>query len=250
MPLRIITWLVSLGIHGGFALAMLLPAGGAALQTGAGEDTMVVEQGIAIEGFAKMGEDQVSLEEVEATPVMAAVSQPLPEEVKPIDELAVIGSEAGPQQENVQTTEIEEIKEPDPNQEEVKEPEKEVVEQPLPPQIAAVQQESVVAMRESSGQEQKGGNATAHSQYIGALRTHLERHKINPRTNLIGIAVVRFKVNAAGELLEREIATSSGKKALDDAAIASIEKSAPFPKMPAGLNETIELSVPFRFTVR
>ena len=207
---------------------MLLPAGGAALQTGAGEDTMVVEQGIAIEGFAKMGEDQVSLEEVEATPVMAAVLQPLPEEVEPIEEQEVISSKEGPQQEDL------------------KEPEEEVVEQPLPPQIAAVQQESVVAMRESSGQEQKGGDATAHSQYVGALRTHLERHKINPRTNLVGTAVVRFKVNAAGELLEREIATSSGKKALDDAALASIEKSAPFPKMPGGLSETIELSVPFR----
>lgn len=232
MPLRILTWLISLGIHAGFALAMLLPAGGAALQTGAGEDTMVVEQGIAIEGFAKMGEDQVSLEEVEATPVMAAVSRPLPEEVEPIEEQEVISSKEGPQQEDL------------------KEPEEEVVEQPLPPQIAAVQQESVVAMRESSGQEQKGGDATAHSQYVGALRTHLERHKINPRTNLIGTAVVRFKVNAAGELLEREIATSSGKKALDDAALASIEMSAPFPKMPEGLSETIELSVPFRFTVR
>jgi len=232
MPLRILTWLISLGIHAGFALAMLLPAGGAALQTGAGEDTMVVEQGIAIEGFAKMGEDQVSLEEVEATSVMAAVSQPLPEEVEPIEEQEVISSKEGPQQEDL------------------KETEEEVVEQPLPPQIAAVQQESVVAMRESSGQEQKGGDATAHSQYVGALRTHLERHKINPRTNLIGTAVVRFKVNAAGELLKREIATSSGKKALDDAALASIEKSAPFPKMPEGLSETIELSVPFRFTVR
>jgi protein TonB len=232
MPLRILTWLISLGIHAGFALAMLLPAGGAALQTGAGEDTMVVEHGIAIEGFAKMGEDQVSLEEVEATPVMAAVSQPLPEEVEPIEEQEVISSKEGPQEEDL------------------KETEEEVVEQPLPPQIAAVQQESVVAMRESSGQEQKGGDATAHSQYVGALRTHLERHKINPRTNLIGTAVVRFKVNAAGELLEREIATSSGKKALDEAALASIEKSAPFPKMPEGLSETIELSVPFRFTVR
>src|SRR6188474_3689287 len=125
MPLRILTWLISLGIHAGFALAMLLPAGGAALQTGAREDTMVVEQGIAIEGFAKMGEDQVSLEEVEATPVMAAVSQPLPEEVEPIEEQEVISSKEGPQQEDL------------------KETEEEVVEQPAPPQIAAVQQESV-----------------------------------------------------------------------------------------------------------
>jgi protein TonB len=248
MPLRLLTWLVSLGIHGGVALAML-SAAGTALQTGTGKDTMVVEQGIAIEGFAKIGEDPISLEEVEATPVQAAVSQPLPEEVKPIEELAVLSSETGPEQENVQSTEVEEITEPD-EPEEIKEPEKEVVEQPLPPQIAAVQQESVVVMHENSGEEQLGGNATAHSEYIGVLRTHLERHKVNPRTNLIGTAVVRFKVNAAGELIEREIATSSGKKVLDDAALASIEKSAPFPPMPKGLNETIELSVPFRFTVR
>ena len=232
MPLRLLTWLVSLGIHGGVALAMLLPAGGTALQTGAGDDTMAVEQGIAIEGFGKMGEDQISLEEVEATPVQAAVSQPLPEEVEPIEEQEVISSKEGPEQEDL------------------KEPEEEVVEQPLPPQIAAVQQESVVAMRESSGQEQLGGNATAHSEYVGTLRTHLERNKINPRTTLIGTAVVRFKVNASGELIEREIVKSSGKKVLDDAALASIEKSAPFPKMPEGLNETIELSVPYRFTVR
>ena len=137
MPLRILTWLISLGIHAGFALAMLLPAGGAALQTGAGEDTMVVEQGIAIEGFAKMGEDQVSLEEVEATPVMAAVSQPLPEEVEPSRSKKSSTSKEGPQQEDL------------------KEPEEEVVEQPLPPQIAAVQQESVVAMRESSARSRR-----------------------------------------------------------------------------------------------
>jgi protein TonB len=232
MPLRLLTWLISLGIHGGFGLAMLLPAGGAALQTGAGDDMVVVEQGIAIEGFAKMGEDQVSLEEVEATPVMTAVSQPLPEDVEPIEEQEVITSKEGPRQENL------------------KEPDEEVVEQPLRTQIAAVQQETAVAMRESSGQEQKGGDVTTHSQYVGGLRTHLERHKINPRTNLIGTAVVRFKINATGQLLKREIVTSSGKKALDDAALASIEKSAPFPKMPEGLSDTIELSVPFRFTVR
>jgi protein TonB len=231
MALRIFTWLVSIGIHAGFALAMLLPAGGAALQTGTGEDTMVVEQGIAIEGFAKMGEDQVSIEEVEATPVMAAVSQPL-EEVEPIEEQEIITSKEGPEQEDL------------------KEPEEEVVEQPLPPQIAAVQQESVVAMRESSGQELKGGDVTAHSEYVGALRTHLERNKVNPRTQLIGTAVVRFKVNSAGELVEREIVKSSGKQVLDEAALASIEKSAPFPPMPKGLNDSIEISVPFRFTVR
>jgi protein TonB len=231
MPLRLVTWIVSLALHLGFAAAMLLPAGGAALQSGTGDDTMLVEQGIAIEGFAKLGEDELSLEPVDATPVAAAVPQPLPEEVKPIDELPVIASQEGPEQENLETQE-------------------EVVEQPLPPQIAAVQQESVIAMHESSAQELHGGNATERSAYLGTLRTHLEKAKVNPRTNLIGTAVVRFKVNSAGELVMRELAKSSGQKVLDDAALASVENAAPFPAMPEDLHEDIEIAVPFRFSVR
>ncbi len=55
MALRIVTWLVSLAVHGGLALAMLLPASGrVAVHEGSGEDIMVVEQGIALEGFAKL----------------------------------------------------------------------------------------------------------------------------------------------------------------------------------------------------
>ena len=232
MPLRILTWLISLGIHAGFALAMLLPAGGAALQTGAREDTMVVEQGIAIEGFAKMGEDQVSLEEVEADAsngggLTASAGRGGAHRGARSHLL-----EGRPSARGSQGTR----------------------ERGCGAATAATDRRRAAGKRGRDARKLRPGtegrDATAHSQYVGALRTHLERHKINPRTNLIGTAVVRFKVNAAGELLKREIATSSGKKALDDAALASIEKSAPFPKMPEGLSETIELSVPFRFTVR
>lgn len=76
------------------------------------------------------------------------------------------------------------------------------------------------------------------------------RSMASPCTNLIRTAVVRFKVNAAGELSEHEIVNSSGKKPLDDAALESIKKSAPFPPMPKGLSDTMELSVPYRFKLR
>lgn len=251
MALRLLTYFLSFALHAGFAAAMFLPEHGQkALHAGAGDDLMVVEQGIALEGFAKMGEDQMTLEEVEATPVLAAAPQPLPEEVKPLEELPVASSESGPEQENVKPPDVDDVPEKEP-EEKLEEPEKEVIEQPLPPQVAAVQQESVVAMRESSGEELQGGDATAHSAYIGTLRTLLERNKINPRTNLIGTAVVRFSVNASGELLDAAIARSSGKKQLDDAALASVEKAAPFPAMPSELHrDKIEVSVPFRFVVR
>jgi protein TonB len=255
MALRILTWLVSLGVHGAFALVMFMPSGGAALEQGTGDDIMVIEQGIALQGFAKFGEEVITVEAVEAPPVMMAAAQPLPEtepveeqeelpveevqEVEPVED-KVIASETGPENELVE-----------PTQKEPKEPEPEEVEQTLPPQVATVPQESVIAMRESSGEEKKGGDATAHRAYLGKLRTHLEGSKVNPRTNLIGTAVVKLMVGADGALISRKIVKSSGSKVLDEAAMASIERASPFPPIPENLKRsTLEVSVPFRFTVR
>ena len=106
-------------------------------------------------------------------------------------------------------------------------------------------------MRESSGQELKGGDATAHRAYLGKLRTHLEGSKVNPRTNRVGTAIVRITVKSTGELVSNEIVKSSGSEALDNAAKASIEGAAPFPSIPSEVGqETITVSIPFRFTVR
>ncbi len=263
MALRLITWLVSLGIHGAFAAVMLWPSSsGAALEQGTGDDIMMIEQGIALQGVAKLGEDVVSVEAVEAPPVQTAAAQPLEqieaiEEQKelPVEEQQVLTSETGPEQENViEPEEVEEVKPEEvtePKREEVKEPEPEVKEQPLPQQVATVQQETVIAMRESSGEEKKGGDATAHRAYLGKLRTHLERSKVNPRTTLIGTAVVRLTVRSDGELVAHRIVKSSGSKQLDNAALASIERASPFPAIPDEVGEeTIEVSVPFKFSVR
>ncbi|MBM3543284.1 MAG: TonB family protein [Alphaproteobacteria bacterium] len=258
MIVSVLAWLISLGIHLGFALFMLLPASGTALEKGAGDDIMVVEQGIVLEGFAKLGDDLVTVEAVDVPTSQAALAQPLIEEkplleeVKPIEEQQVIASDAGPEQINVKEPE-EEVEERDLEEVEevVEKPEPEVVEQPLPPQIAALDQTSVVPMRESSGDEQEGGSTTEHTAYLGKLRTHLEQHKINPRTQLIGTAVVAFTVDASGEISSRRLSKSSGSKVLDEAAIASIERAAPFPPIPTELGRNhLEVSVPFKFTVR
>jgi protein TonB len=271
MVIRLLTWLTSLGVHGAFALFMLMPAGGTALEQGTGEDIMVVEQGMMLEGFAKLGEDQVTIEEVQAPPVQMAMAQPLPEEVKPveqeeipveepeevkpIEERQVIASEAGPDQVDVKAAEEIEQPEPveleEPVREQVKEIKPEVVEQPIPQQIATLQQESVAAQRESSGVQKKGGDTTLHTAYLGTLRSHLEKHKVNPRTQIIGTAVVRFRVDANGGITSRRVTKSSGSKILDDAALASLEKASPFPPIPKNLDrDHLEISVPFKFTVR
>jgi protein TonB len=51
--------------------------------------------------------------------------------------------------------------------------------------------------------------------------------------------------------VSREIVTSSGHAALDEAAIATIDRSAPYPPIPEGIGkQVLELSVPFRFSIR
>jgi protein TonB len=256
MAVTVLAWLISLGIHVAFALFMLMPASGTAYEEGVGEDVMVVEQGIVLEGFAKLGEDIVTVDPVDVPPSQAALAQPLieeqqPEEVKPIEEQQVIASEAGPEQVNVKEPEEVEERELEEVEEVIEEPEPEVVEQPLPPQVAAIEQQSVAARLESSGDEQTGGGTTDHTAYLGKLRNHLEQHKINPRTQFVGTAVVEFTVGANGEITSRRISKSSGSKALDEAAMASIERATPFPPIPTDLNRSeLVVSVPFKFTVR
>ena len=118
MALRIITWLVSLGVHGAFAAVMLWPSSsGAALEQGTGDDIMMIEQGIALQGVAKLGEDVVSVEAVEAPPVQTAAAQPLEQveaieeqkelsvedvpDVEPVEDV-VVASETGPENELIE----------------------------------------------------------------------------------------------------------------------------------------------------
>lgn len=294
MVLGVVAWLASIAVHGLLALAIFMPAAdGAALEEGTGSDIMVVEQGIAIEGIAKLGEDAISVEAVEAPPMMSSVAQPLEQveavqeqqelpvedvpEVQPVQDM-VLASETGPESELVQPLEellqepdpevmeqaaVEPLQEPpkepeveeqeivEPVEEVLEEPDLDLKEQPLPQQIAAVAQQTVIAMRASSGLELKGGDATAHRAYLGKLRTHLEGSKVNPRSKRTGTAIVRLTVKSNGELVSHKIVESSGSKVLDNAALASIARAAPFPSIPSEVGqETVSVSVPFRFTIR
>lgn len=227
MNLRALTWLVSFALHGAVVGFFLITPGGAALEEGVAEDTFIVEQGVYSE----------RVEAVEAPPQVIQSAPPM-EEVTPIEEdvQSVIASENGPEQEKV----TDEIK-----PEEVKEPQKE--------QLAAVEQTEIAVEEQKAREVEKksGGDATAISAYRGRLFQHLSRKKVNPRSRFAGTAVVRFTVGPGGELISREITSSSGSKMLDDAAVASIDRAAPFPAMPSKAGtEPLVVSVPFKFSVR
>ncbi|MGQ0673043.1 MAG: energy transducer TonB family protein [Hyphomicrobium sp.] len=239
MPtLRIITWLVSLTLHVTLASVLLVSAGGASLDGGEGEDMFTVEQGIAIEGFAKLGEAEVATEAVEAEPTELSEERPAIEEVQTeekVEDTEVITSEQGPEQE-----ELPELK-PVP------------LEQPRPAQVATIEQSQQLEVEEqqSSGAQKTAGRATEKSKYLGSLRVHLETKKVNPRSRQIGTVMVRFTVDSNGAVVSREVTSSSGHKVLDDAALAAIDKAAPFPAIPDEVGEgTMVVSVPFKFSVR
>lgn len=237
MTLRAFTWLVSFALHAAVVGFFMITPGGAALDEGSGDDTFVVEQGIAIEGISKIGEAEVSVDAVEAPPPVIQSTPPL-EEVKPLEEDVqhVIGSEFGPEQEKI-----------------VREPEPEEIREAQPEQIAAIEQtEIAVDEQRASGAKQTGGSTTAMSAYRGRLFTHISSRKVNPRSRLTGTVVVRFTVGPQGELISREIASSSGSKLLDDAAVASIDRAAPFPAIPSEARDDgpLVVSIPFKFSVR
>lgn len=239
--LRAIAVLFSLAVHGSLAYALIAKpqmSVSDAFDAGTGSDSIMVEQGIAIEGLAKLGDALETIETAEITPMVAEAPPPV-EEIKEIDELKdAITSEASVVEDNI-------VKEEEPPPEKKEEPITEVQPIDQPEQVAIVSEQS-------SGEEKLGSiDATARTQYLGKLRDMLERSKINPRSRLAGTVWVKFTIGPNGDLMSREITTSSGSKVLDDAAVAALERAAPFPAMPQNVaDEPLIVSVPFKFITR
>jgi TonB family protein len=85
--------------------------------------------------------------------------------------------------------------------------------------------------------------------YSSQVLAVLERNKHFPSEGkgVSGVVEVGFKIDRFGHLLSTEIVKSSGFPALDRAAIATIERSQPFPIPPsevisAGLNFSIPMT--------
>jgi periplasmic protein TonB len=276
MPaIRLLGLLLSVLLHAVFALPFLVWSGSDVLHVGESDDLLRIEQGIAIEGLIKLGEAETTTEAQNMPLAEASMAQHPVEEVKafePSDNsmtraqatahrnvpLEVVTAKDG-QEQNEKVEVVKPPEEPKPEDLTPDKPgERQVIddipppelEEPRPKQMMALQSIEQFAVREqqSSGEEKTGGDATLRAAYLGKLRMHLERHKVRPEAKATGTAVARFTVDPTGKILSREITSSSGSKKLDDAAIATIERSAPFPAFPVGLaHEPVVVQVPFKF---
>lgn len=251
--IRAATWLVSFAAHGVlvvFTLSGVLSDRNTSFDAGAGDDTFKIEQGIGIEGIVQEG---TAVETVVATEVPQEVSQARPEieEVKPT-EVAEAPQEAANLPKDTEVIQSQEGPTDDvvPLQEEVK---PEEVQQAQAPQMATLEQSEQVAVEEqkSAGEKQDGGNAGVRRAYLGRLHNKLQRSKVNPQSRATGTVLVRFAVSPQGTLLSREVVSSSGSQVLDEAALAALDRAAPFPAFPEDLKlEKIVEVVPYRFSVR
>jgi len=232
--LRFVTIILSLGLHAALFLPLMSFGGGAALEAGTGDDLVVVEQGIALEGLTKFGEAEEMIETIDIPPIQAAeVPQPV-EEIKP--ELTdVVTSTEGKHEEQVMSEEPKPVEEEHPQAVPVEE---------QAPQVATL-------IEQSSGAAQEGGDTTQRLAYLGQVRKTLERSKVNPRSTISGTVLLKFTVGPKGELLSRTVQQSSGSKILDDAAMAALDRAAPFPPLPQEIaSGPLEVQVPFRFITR
>ena len=87
------------------------------------------------------------------------------------------------------------------------------------------------------------------SSWKSELIAHLNRYKRYPAgANGNGVASVTFSINASGRVMAARLGGSAGESALDQEAVAIVNRASPMPAPPAGMGSLVTLSVPIRFS--
>jgi periplasmic protein TonB len=227
LQLQLPSWLISFGLH--LTLALLLVKGSAnpAFDKGAGDDVLKDEA-------AAIAVEMVTTDEL---PWLAGHSEHQTEVRKPLaadPEAPGVAAVADEPTSPPQSAAAQEATAP-----------------PQPATTAAAEPSAGPQIEPHRAVDLVGGNASMFSAYLGVVHAKIERTKVNPHSKIAGTVVVRFEVASSGTLLSQEIVTSSGSRILDDAALASLQRAAPFPPMPVGAAEpSVVLTMPFRFRVK
>lgn len=106
-------------------------------------------------------------------------------------------------------------------------------------------------VEQSADPDQRVGDAALRMAYLSEVQKALETSKVNSDAWLSGTVLIEFTISPSGQVLTREVKKSSGSKVLDDAAMAALDRAAPFPPMPRGVaNGPLKLQVPVEFITR
>ena len=97
-------------------------------------------------------------------------------------------------------------------------------------------------------------SSEAHDTWEGRVLARLEKVRRYPGAARIarqqGVVYVRFRMNRDGHILSSSLVRSSGFPALDQAALETLRRADPLPKIPADRPDEIDLSVPMEYYIR
>ncbi|MBX7149020.1 energy transducer TonB [bacterium] len=88
--------------------------------------------------------------------------------------------------------------------------------------------------------ESKVSSGSGNPDVLSAIRSRILKYKIYPpmalRQELQGTVVVSFNITQAGEVFGLKVLSSSGHALLDEGALQTVKKAAPFPYYPDTIN--------------
>jgi TonB family protein len=85
--------------------------------------------------------------------------------------------------------------------------------------------------------------------YVSLVEGKIKRNWYPPEGLKSTKTVVLFQINRTGKLQALRVTNSCGKKAGDDAAMAAVNKTAPFAPLPAGSPPSVDISFAFDYNV-
>jgi periplasmic protein TonB len=234
---RLIGLSLALGLHAGVLYALFAHPGPSGFADGSGSDNFTVVAEVRLEGadFLTQRAQQAS---DESSPARA---MPLPR-VK--------------QEPKIEPQEKWETKAPLPQQtaEAAPQPPEPPRQESPPPEQQQANAQVASAAAKAQDEQQAAAALAAHrnelfSRYLVEFSSALDRHKVHVAET--GNVLLQVTLAPSGQLLDRAIIQSSGHPELDRAAIASLERAAPFRPLPQDLTlGPLTFTVPFRFRTR
>lgn len=132
------------------------------------------------------------------------------------------------------------------------------VTQPMPPpveQSAAVDPvPETTAPKSVAAPRSNRASSDAEATWQALLLAHLEKHRRYPAraraARQQGVVNVTFRMNRVGMVLSSSVLRSSGFSALDQAALDTLHRAQPLPRIPDDRPDIVELTLPVEFFVR
>jgi periplasmic protein TonB len=236
---RITGLALALSLHAGVMALIFVRSNPDALASGSGSDNLTVVATVSLES------GDLFTQSAQQASADAVASKAAPKIVRPANaeaETSLPDTSAVQQQ-----TRDEAPKQPEAI------PENKDPELPPPEKQKNVTQMTSVASEAQDAQQAAAAQAARQSKlwslYQTEIYSSLERHKVHIAKT--GDVLLQMTIDPSGKLLTRAVLKSSGSAELDKAAIAALERSAPFPPVPPEVSSVpLTLAVPFHFRTR